>query len=336
MKGIILTAIVLASTSAFASKARVSSLQYADHLVDSQTLLVNPQHANLLGQYLTFEMGTPGAGAEGGALLKLGEGKLGVYVGHDNSTPLRDGTVFIKQRNPVEVTYGIGNMGFAGSLSTTDDQANNKKETTLVGKFGMAVTEAFDFYAHLTAIGEAKDTTPGAEQKLNTVPTVLLGGNFTSGDNRFFGKLGYGQNKLSTGGVDTDVNGTLVQLGWLNRSFKNQDADIYFGSTVIYTDSIAAAKTTSTELPIFAGLEYTMNSWAVFRGSVSQNFLLGETKVDNAGTVTKTSVNSNTTVAAGLGLKYNQLTFDGALTAATNGNVNGNAFITQAGVTYNF
>ncbi len=95
-------------------------------------------------------------------------------------------------------------------------------------------------------------------------------------------------------------------------------------------------KITSTELPLFLGLEHNVTSWAVFRASVRQNFIFGSTKDETATNTDAESVGSNTTVAAGLGLKYGQLVLDGSLAAATNGNVNGNAFLTQAGVTYNF
>ena len=107
----------------------------ADYLVDTQTVFINPAYINLLAPYITFEMGAIGAGAEGGFSRKLANGNMiAAYVGHDNTKHLRDGTVLIKQRNPVEITYDLGHMAFAGSVSTTNDKKNGKKVSTLVVK----------------------------------------------------------------------------------------------------------------------------------------------------------------------------------------------------------
>lgn len=335
MRSILVIAVAIFSQTTFASKARVGALQGADHLVDIQTVFTNPAHINLLSPYITFEMGAAGAGAEGGFARKLEGGQmLSVYVGHDNTNDLRDGTTLIKQRNPVEIIYGTGNMAFSGSLSTTDDKKNGKKETTLVGKFGMT-QDQISFWSNLAIVSQAEDKV--APTKINAAPQIVLGGDTTVGENRYFGSLGYGQYKYEVGAVSSTIKDMGVTLGWLNHGLKNKDADIYYGTQLNYVQrDVEGKKITSTSLPLFLGLEYNVTSWAIFRGSMKQNFILGETKDETATNTDAESVGSNTTFAGGLGLKYNQLTLDGSLAASTSGAVNGTAFLTQASVTYNF
>jgi len=341
MKSFLVIAIALASSTVFASKARIISLQGAEHLVDTQTIFVNPAHINLLSPYITLEMGAVGGtatganGAEGGFAYRLSGGStLGVYLGHDNTTSLRDGVKYIKQRNPVEVTYGFGNMGFAGSVSTTDDKLNGKKETTIMGKFGMTM-DNMSLWSSLGLISEAQDK--ATDSKMVNAPSLVVGADFTADTNRFYGEIGYVQGKETIAGASNDDKNMGVMLGWLNRGMKNQAADIYYGAALSYGQrDKGGKKITTLALPLTMGLEYTMNTWAIFRGSVKQNFILGETKDETAANTDAESVAPDTQVAAGLGFKYNQITLDGALTAATNGQINGNAFISQASVTYNF
>src|SRR5690606_18762788 len=99
--------------NAMASKARVNSLLFADHIVDTQTTFTVPSHVNLLNPFMTFEFGAQGAGAEGGIMRKVGSGNLLLYVGHQNTMPnlsegdLRTARGFIGQNNPVEAIYGF-------------------------------------------------------------------------------------------------------------------------------------------------------------------------------------------------------------------------------------
>ncbi len=319
----------------YASKARVNALQGANHIVDTQTIFANPAHISLLNPYLTFEMGAAGNGAEGGFARKLSNGNmLGIYLGHDNTNDLRDGTTFIKQQNPIEVTYGKGDMAFSGSLSTIDNKKSGTKETTLVGKYG-AINGDMAYYAHLALISSAeKKGTP--DQKISSSPYITLGGNKDMGTNRFFGSLVYGNTKAEAGTVETTTKDMNITLGWEDRSMKTTDADIYYGAMLENNSrDIEGKKVTLMQLPVFIGLELNLNSWSMFRASLSQNVILGSTK-DETVSNDADGINNNTTVATGLGFKHNNLTLDGLLSASTTGQINGTAFMTSAAVTYNF
>ena len=340
---LILNLVLVIAAPAFASKARIASLQGANYLVDAQTIFTNPAHINSVGQYITFEMGAAGTAAEGGFTRKLDSGdKLAVYVGHQNALgnfvvgDVRTANNFLGQNNPIEVLYGTGNMGFGGSLSTIDDKKNGNKESTLVAKFGID-NGSSEFYVH-AKMATAEKLNAGNTDKISG-PAIVLGGTVESETMHYFGvvHVGTAKNEAGATATSTDIKDTNAVIGLVDRSMKVADNDIYYGAQVDYVSrDVGGAKITGTRLPIFLGMEYNVNSWAVFRGSVSQNLLLGSTKDETATNKDAAGIANNATVAAGLGLKYNNLVLDGSLTAATNGQVNGNAFLANAAVTYNF
>jgi hypothetical protein len=328
--------ILFIQSQSFASKARVTSLQGADHLIDLQTTFINPVHLNYLLPFITYEMGAAGNGAEGGFSQKLSDGRnLAFYLGHNNTTDLRGTSTYLDQQNPIEVIYGMGDKAFSASFSTVDNKKSGTKETTLIGKYGTSTLDS-QFYAHLHLISNATKTgTP--DQKLNAAPVIVIGGSKDLGANRIFGGLNYGSARTESGSTSTDYKDTALSVGCENRSLKKQDADIYYGAQLNYfSRDIEGKKIVNTSLPVFLGMELNMNTWAVFRGSVSQNFILGSTKDETATNTDPDGINSNTTFAGGLGLKYNNLILDGSLAASTSGQVNGASFLTSAAVTYNY
>ena len=118
---------------------------------------------------------------------------------------------------------------------------------------------------------------------------------------------------------------------------KTDKADIYYGIKAVYANrSGDGPDQRGYKLPAFVGIELPVVSWATFRGSVQQNILVGQTKDETVTGAKEDTVTADTRVAAGLGLKYNNLVLDGSLTAASNGNVNGNQLLSQASVTYTF
>lgn len=350
MRSILLLAAALLSSSAFASKARVASLQGANHLVDTQTVFTSPSHVLMLNPYLTFEMGTAGTDAEGGIMRPMGGGKMLFYMGHQNTTEsdiytdARATNSYIEQRNPLELIYGAGNMAYGISLSHAEDHTAGDKETSVVLKWGMNMASDGWLYAHVHAWDQASKRNAGDEDRFSTMPYITFGGSMASGSMRFFGELNYGKWTTDPGaatGTETDMKDMDLSVGVEDRSLKTDAADIYYGVKAAWAkrtiDGTPEKDVTGYKLPAFIGIEIPVVSWATFRGSVQQNLLFGTTKDESATTPTKDdSIDADTTVAAGLGLKYGNLVLDGSLTAAGNGNINGNQFISQASVTYNF
>lgn len=342
MNKVLLSAFVLLfSASAFASKARVNSLQGANHLVDTQTVFTVPSHLLLLNPYLTFEMGTAGTDAEGGIMRNVGAAKMLVYLGHQNTTgvdqltDVRTGNSFLDQNNPVEVLYATGNMGFGASLSHVENKTAGTKETTIVGKWGMNLDNESWVYAHLNAFSTAQDATSNT---MNAYPWLKLGGAKAMPSKlRFFGELNAGMMKYEPAtGSDVDIRDVSVNAGVEDRSLKTDAADVYYGIKASFNsrDVDTGDDSQAYALPAFIGIEHATTTWATFRASVSQNILVGKT--NDEATPSESGVPKNTTVAGGLGLKWNSLVVDGTLTAASNGNLNGSTFLSQVSATYNF
>lgn len=333
--------ISLFASVTFASKARVAALQGADHLVDVQTAFKNPAYINKLSPILTFEFGAAGTSAEGGILMQTASAnKLLVYAGHQNtnaitaSGDLRTSRGYLGQNNPVEVLYGVGDMAFGGSISSVDNKKSGTKETTVIGKWG-TITNDLYVYAHVSLVSTAEIT--AGNKKINTAPGILVGAAKENINYRYFGSIVYGNSKDDAANVSTTIKDLDIKLGIEDRSMKKADADIYFGTRLEVSErDVEGKKISKSQMPIFIGIETPVASWVTFRGSVSQNLLLGSAK-DETGTSTDADgIASNTTASAGLGFKYNNLTLDGVLTAGTSGDINGNQFLSQASVTYNF
>ncbi|MBX3021485.1 MAG: hypothetical protein KF799_07375 [Bdellovibrionales bacterium] len=346
MRVFVLIAAALFSSSVFASKARVNSLQGANHLVDTQTVFTAPSHMLLLSPFLTYEMGAAGAGAEGGIMRSLSNGsKLLVYLGHQNTTAfngladIRTAQGYVSQNNPIEVLYGMNNMAFGASLSMLDNKTNKTKETGVILKWGMNFGDDW-VYAHVHAISTAQEVNGTSTDKLNAGPYFKVGGSHAMDNMRVFGELNIGSGKDEVSSVKSNISDTAATVGIEDRSLKTDTADIYYGIRANYYErKTGDAKASGYNLPAFMGIEYTATTWAVVRASVSQNILLGQTKTTTAATppvTTEAGIANDTAVSAGLGLKWNNMVLDGSLTAASNGNINGNQFLSQASLTYTF
>jgi len=199
MKVYIVLIAALFSANAFASKARVNSLQGANHLIDTQTVFTVPSHLLLLNPYLTFEFGSPGTDAEGGIMRNVGNGKLLLYGGHQNTTDTeiysdqRVTNSYIEQRNPVEAIYAIGKMGFGASISHAEDKTAGNKETSMVLKWGMNMMNEGWAYAHLHAWNHAEKRNTGVSDTQNTMPYLTLGAANAYGNLRVFAEGSFGK-----------------------------------------------------------------------------------------------------------------------------------------------
>lgn len=327
---------LVAATPAMASKARVQALQKAEFLKDSQTVFENPAHVNSLGKYLTLEMGgstnTSAPKAEGGLFTDEFGANMGVYVGHLSpiQQSLRAGAPASEgQNNPVEVFYAKDGWGASVALSNSDDKPNKTKEQYLAARFGID-RDGMEFAGTVEAIA----VTENATDKTTGAPYVTLNFEQEMGTSYFFSKLNWGAGKYEAAAGDTDVKDIGAEVGILSRKIKN----VYYGASLSYAKREIGKDITAMNLPIFAGVEAELNSWAVVRASVSQSFLLSSTQDKNqAAPGDETVTNKNdTTVAAGIGLKYNNFALDGVVAGSTTGQINGNDVLTQASITYNF
>lgn len=327
--------------NAYGTKARVESLQGATHLVDTQSIFTYTADMHQLGQYMALEFGPTADGitepkAEGALFRKASNGALyGVYLGHHDETlaAIRANQGFDDQSNPVQGFYGRDHWAVTLGLSNSEDKNADTKETTVSLGYG----QNFSDYSW-GVNGQLMSQAEQGDDEFKGGP--MVNANFRQhGKTYWHGALSYGMMSSEVGGVDTDIKPMGVAVGWVDRTLGSETTDLYYGLALEYADiTFEDDHLKAMSLPVSAGLEHPLNSWAVFRASISQNVLLGSTKDETAGAGSdeEQSIENNTTVAAGLGLKYGGITLDGTLTGATTGNINGNSILARAGMIYNF
>ncbi len=190
-KLLVLAALTMAAAPAMASKARLSSLGNAAHLVDTQTLFVNPADMNYVGDFATLELGNntttytydAGAGAtttargpkaEGGFTRTMSWGKVGAYLGHrnDTTTSFVDGVneaisttatagaqYLLTEQNPLDLWYGtdMNGMKWGFDLHYSNSQQESGGSTLKQNTLGLSAgvrTDVWNAYARLGLMGK--------------------------------------------------------------------------------------------------------------------------------------------------------------------------------------
>lgn len=326
---------LVVSAPAYASKARLQALQKAEFLKDIQTIFVNPAHLNALNGQMTVEFGgsTNGSNpkAEGGIFSDAFGGNTGLYLGHLSETQqdLRDLTSYENQNNPIDIFYAKNNWGASLSVSNHDDKTTDVEEKSVGLRFGMDNGNN-EFFASIEAISTAEN----AGDEFKGAPYVNLGYEQEFGTNYFFAKFNWGAGENEVGGVKTDIDDLGAEVGIISRRITN----VYYGTSLSYAKREYGQDISALTLPVFIGVEADLTSWAVLRASITQSVLISQTKdetqtaPDNGKIVNK----NDTTVAAGVGIKYNKFTLDGVIAGSTTGDLNGNDVLSQASLTYEF
>lgn len=356
-KLLIIAAVSMASASAFASKARLNALQNAAHLSDIQDVVghsgapVKPDEALNFGDSVTVEFGsTSGAttNAEAGFIRKSGEGSAwGAYLGNKADTwsyfYALDNASFgnanaVNQANPLDLFYAskAGDMQWGAGLHyvSNDFKANKFKENIMSLYLSATSAMGWDVQLGLGLGAEATDSTVAAtEKKLKGGSSVGLSGRYKMDTLYVFGSYKSAAAKFTTGTTDTtDRSKQTITLGVV-ESMKKDATEFFYGASYVMDTAEQKVGTTSkvesTSLPVIAGVEVDAASWMTLRGSVTQNVLLGSSKTTTGGTAGDASaIGDNTTVAAGVGLKWGKATVDATIASA---NKNGAAFGTDAG-----
>jgi hypothetical protein len=319
---------LLVSSTSFASKARLSALQFADFWKDPQNVFVYPQYAGDLGQYATLELGATGKGAgfttphaEGGFTRKLWDGNAGLYLGHyypSVSTAL--GTA-PDLNNPFYLFFGNGSMGYGLNFSYSDVNSTSQKAANIGGTFGMKVSDiqigaALNLYS--------KSEVSGAATKV--LPEIELNANHSTGSVKYYG----GAVVARTDVAGASSTGYGIKVGAQDHAFKlGQTGTFFYGAEVGYTKASDTDKRVS--LPVYAGIEADIATWATLRGAISQA-LVGRTDISDV-----KDLNDNTTkVTFGAGLKAGGFDIDALLAAAADGKLNTADFASNLSATYHF
>lgn len=370
MKSLLTLAIVLASTSAFATRARLNSLGNAPHLVDSSTVYSRPADIFAVSDSLTIESGktnlVPGTdvstdlGAEALLIRSAGDAKWALSLGHDDARSYAQRTeaqnhptattAIIGQQNPFELTYGMktGDMAWAGTLvySNFNDKKNEVKESTTGLKFG-AATSTWEATVNLGLTDKWESAAAVNDEFKGKSNISVRGGMWVSSDMYAYADVAMGGYELTDANVvASEIKSTDITVGAIN-TMKNDGNEFFWGAGLMSTTSKDSKgteiKETSLSLPFIIGLEANAASWLTLRGSVAQNVLIQNEKTETAtATTAETSPGTNsTTFAAGAGLKLGKLALDGSLMAVTGSNpsgqeVNADDLLGTVGLTYAF
>ena len=359
MKKLLVIAIALASVNAFATRARMTALGNSEHIIDAQTVYINPSDMFWVGgDYVNLESGLTNTNvknqnAEGMVVRTMGDAKLGLSLGHhsDNASSytggLRNGLTLTgltnaNQQNPLELTYGMksGDMAWAGTLvySNYNNKLANEKETSTGIRFGMRMG-AIDWAVGLGLVNTVD--TPTVKFKGTMGLTGEVG--YTMDTMYVFGRiLSAGFKTENAAGLETaKADTTDMQVGVIS-SMKKDGSEFFYGAKLVNTttkESVGSTKSSALNLPIWIGMEVDANSWLALRGSLTQRLvLLDNSKAENAtATTSEFAPGVNSTVAAlGAGLKFNKLTLDGTLSTGTTQTVNTTDLLGQVGLTYMF
>jgi hypothetical protein len=358
-KTLLIAAAAMMASPAMASKARLEALGNSAHLKDIREILTNPAEMFTHGDFATFEMGAKSAAAqgttaqphaEGGFSRGMGDTKYGFYLGNRASwvSDVRD-TGYLIDENPINLYYAAksGDLAWGVGLNySNSDVKSTRSKASSTGLLAGVVAADWDAYVNLglTNTYKVTDASSGnATTDFKGKSAVVVGGRYVVDTLTYHGSytMNGGKNDVTNGNESTINN---MSVGVVN-SMKADGVDFFYGATYAMnsrTDKAGAneTKVTSTSLPVLAGVEADAASWLVLRASVSQNVLLGTEKTDVNGTGEADTIGNNTTVNAGLGMKFGKLMLDGTFSKASGatatGALNGNDFLSNASLTYMF
>lgn len=375
-KTILIAALTMMSASAFASKARVNSLQSPAHRKDINDVLTKPDQAINYGDSMILEFGSTGStgvtatssgtgNAEGGFIRKMDNSAWGLYFGNKTVSAADYRTGYLGLENAVNLIYsmGMGDMDFGAGLYYSksarkpDAGANSQLSQDAMGLYLSASSKmGWDAQFALGLANNAKvesvPAAPTTDKSLKGKTTFRLAGGYWMDTMYAYAFYGSGGAKAEVNGATTtDRADSSMGLGVIN-SHKKDGSEFYYGASYVMSSAkddatgatslgAGVAKIESAYIPLIAGLEVDANSWLTLRGSITQNFFIADYKASSTTAVTDKRDNANsTTVAAGAGLKFGKLSMDGVLSAGQSATgtfgSDGANFLAQSSFTYAF
>lgn len=372
-KTLLIAALSMAATPAFASKARLSALGDAEHLSDIQRTFDRPYEATMHGEYATIEFGGAAGkpNAEAGFTRQVSEGNyLGFYVNrkpaalvnaiatntaaNEMFSPLLDNSfnVFYGSRAG-EIAWGVNfyylssNKKDGYQALAANDMANGKADVMGLSLGAAAGNWEADAVIGLAGKASVESNTyatapvaAGDKAEFQSTSNMTFRGAYKMDNMYYFAKYGMSGAKMELNGAEA-VKGenTNIELGLVN-TMKSEGAEFFYGVSykmVTAKDKMpGGGKTETNSLPMVVGVEADANSWMVLRGSVTHTLPFLSTTKSTGGS--GNTLSSNTTVAVGTGFKAGKFNVDALVATGNTGDVgfDGGSFLTNASLTYNF
>lgn len=349
----------LASTSVFATRARLESLQESKDgsyfIEDGRNIFLNAAHVNHIKNSVTLEWGdtqtydTPKrSAAEGGFFKSHGNLTYGVYFGRQadsinlirginaefgNNVPGAS-KLYMPNYNNLDLYLG-GDMngvewGAAVSYSSSSyDQIGvirDADQSALSIRLGM-IMGATEAWVNASLMNEFDffNGTYKEEFEGKIGLQVGMSHGFGPGYRAYAQFRKNGADHIYAGNkVDSDYTEFTVGLG--KTTALNDNANLFAKIEYVNTKvEIGPGEAKASTLPVTLGVEADVKEWLTLRASVKQE-LFGQEK---AGGFTNDSFQT-TSVAGGASIKWADMSIDGSMSKYENDTV------TRLGMTYNF
>lgn len=304
------TALLLLSTSAFATESRLLALGMNEtdnegmyYIQDGRNIFLNSAYVNLYSDQLVTEYGsnglTVGAGqtldathrpkAQGGVFKKIGGLTYGVYYGNESNTSsllrvaaTRSGTApavaLPTADNQIDLFVGGDNglkWGANATYAHTKNDATLVKETGIATRFGV-IGSNWDAHANVSLKSTSESPFTTGTQEFKGKLGFQLGGSYLFDFARAFGYVKhYGWEQKATGTTDVKGDFTSYYVGIGKEYAVNEGGKIFAGLTAKKTD-INLKYATKGEvrhliIPVNIGYEAVATEWLTLRGSIVQN-----------------------------------------------------------------
>lgn len=304
------TALLLLSTSAFATESRLLALGMNEtdnegmyYIQDGRNIFLNSAYVNLYADQLVTEYGsnglTVGAGqtldtnhrpkAQGGVFKKIGGLTYGVYYGNESNTSslLRvaatrsttaPAVALPTADNQIDLFVG-GDAGLKWGANVTYAKTKNEstlvKESAIATRFGV-IGSNWDAHANISAKSSSESPYTTGTQEFDGKLGFQVGGSYLMDFARVFGYVKhYGWDQKATGLTDIKGDFTSYYIGMGREYAVNEGGKLFAAITAKKTD-INLKYATKGEVrhlivPINIGYEAVATEWLTLRGSVVQN-----------------------------------------------------------------
>lgn len=328
-------AVMIASTSAFASKARLIALgQDAEgsfYVNDVRNVFLNPAALNDNKDTVTMEWGASTAAVddsdtspntEAGVFHDAGKFVYGAYLGSESTqnVTLRNGLTaygtadhMLRVDNALDLFIaGEAGMKWGASLtySSTESEATDTDQSLMVLKLG-AMKNNWGGFLHYVTTNEANDD--GASETFEIDSDMTVGGHLDSGAYRY-----YGQYRMYE--VDGGAEVTDLLLGASRVKNLNDKVRLYTALQLNMNEVDGGTETTQLNLNV--GLEADVKAWLTLRASINQNVY----DVAEAANGDESTGANSTNVNTGASFKFGDLSVDGLIGT---GNTGANALATS-------
>jgi len=357
---LVLVVWILTTTGAFASKSRMEALGQSSgtgsyYISDSRNIFANPAEINIHKNFIITEWGQANDDedssvkphAEGGFFKEDGSFVYGIYLGSElgaqNAERAENGVDqitgdpnFLMHDNGVDFFFG-GDAGMlwgirAHAARASDDSSGFERSHDSYEVGVGAILNQLLYNVNLTI----KDVSEGATTASDKWEKQL-GGNaslkYLTGNFTLF--LNYTKTAYKYTGVGANADETYSEylggVAWLHDINQTSKIfiDLYYAKSHEEISGTNPANNKIDRLPITIAFEAMATTWLDIRGSISQNFLYGETGA--------TTTPNTTTVAAGATLKLNKVKLEGLLGANENSTNKGKLdSVTRVSLQYSF